>query len=87
MDKDLIDRIYEMKCDMETCEETLKDVSEAGTKYITVEFDTWGLKHPLGKTHKVKFPTSFLMRILEISRDDMEEAYNNMLNILKGEKD
>ena len=85
MDKDLIDRIYEMKCDMETCEETLKDVSEVGTKYITVEFDTWSLKHPLVKKHKVKFPTSFLMRILEISRDDMEEAYNNMLNILKGE--
>lgn len=39
MDKDLIDRIYEMKCDIETCEETLKDVSEVGTKYITVKFE------------------------------------------------
>ena len=56
MDKDLIDRIYEMKCDIETCEEMLKDVSEAGTKYITVKFDTWGLKHPLGKTNKIKLP-------------------------------
>ena len=87
MDKDLIDRIYEMKCDIETCEGMLKDVSETGTKYITVKFDTLGLKHPLGKTNKVKLPTSLLMRILEISRDDMEEAYNNMLDILKGEKD
>lgn len=41
MAKDLIDKIYETKIDIETCDETIKDVLEAGTKYITVEFDTW----------------------------------------------
>lgn len=41
MDKDLIDRIYEKKIDIEKCNETLKDLLENGTKYITVRFDTW----------------------------------------------
>lgn len=41
MDKDLINRIYEKQIDIENCDETIKDVSEAGTKYITVKFDTW----------------------------------------------
>lgn len=87
MNKDLIDRIYEMKCDIETCEKTVKDLLEAGTKYITIKFDTWGLKHPLGKTHEVKIPTNRLVDFVGLGRDKMKEEYNNMLNILKGEKD
>ena len=87
MDKDLIDRIYKKKIDIENCDETAKDLLENGTKYITVKFDTWGLKHPFGKGHEIKILTSSLISIVDSDRAEMREEYNNMLNILKGEKD
>ncbi len=86
MDKDLINRIYEMQIDIENCDETIKDVLEAGTKYIRVNFNTWGLKHPLGKYHEVKIPTNCLADFLRLGRDRMQEEYGNMLNILKNNK-
>lgn len=87
MDKDLIDRIYEKKIDIEECNETLKDLLENGTKYITVRFDTWGLKHPFGKGHEIKIPTNRLADFVRLGRDKMKEEYDNMLNILKEGKD
>lgn len=87
MAKYLIDKIYEMKVNIETCNEMIRDVEDSRDKYITIKFNTWSLRHPLGERHEMELPKSFLTRILELTREEMEERYNNMLSILKGEKD
>lgn len=87
MAKYLIDKIYEMKVNIETCNEIIENVEDSWDKYIPMKFTIRNLKHPFGEKNEIEFPKSLLVRILELAKEDLEDSYNNMLDILKGEKD
>ncbi len=86
MESKIIDTIYEMKTNIETCKETIERVQENSSNNIEIKFTTNSWKQIFGKKYKIEISKVLLTKILEQIKEEQEKDLDNMIGILHKRK-
>lgn len=86
MESKIIDTIYEMKTNIETCKETIERVQENSSNNIEIKFTTNSWRQIFGKENKIEISKVLLTKILEQIKEEQEKDLDNMIGILHKRK-
>lgn len=86
MESKIIDTIYEMKTNIETCKETIERVQENSSNNIEIKFTTNSWKQIFGKENKIGISKVLLTKILEQIKEEQEKDLDNMIGMLHKRK-
>lgn len=86
MESKIIDAIYEMKTNIETCKEIIERVQKNSSNNIEIKFITNSWQQIFGKENKIKISKVLLTKILEQTKEEQEKDLDNMIGILHKRK-
>lgn len=86
MESKIIDAIYEMKTNIETCKEIIESVQANSSNNIEIKFTTNSWQQIFGKENKIKISKVLLTKILEQIKEEQEKDLDNMIGMLHKRK-
>lgn len=86
MESKIIDAIYAMKTNIETCKETIERVQENSSNNIEIKFTTNSWQQIFGIENKIEISKVLLTKILEQIKEEQEKDLDNMIGMLHKRK-
>lgn len=86
MESKIIDAIYEMKTNIETCKETIERVQENSSNNIEIKFTTNSWQQIFGIENKIEISKVLLTKILEQIKEEQEKDLDDMIGMLHKRK-
>lgn len=86
MESKIIDVIYEMKTNIETCKEIIERIQKNSSNNIEIKFTTNSWHQIFGIENKIEMSKVLLTKILEQIKEEQEKDLDNMIGILHKRK-